>query len=320
MRDAYGPGRSRWTTTTGTLMVASALGAIACALVGVSPYPPLTVEVGLAGASAFFAGCWVVASYRARVGPPAPWGALDKPPATVTRPAKPPAPRRPGNLLRYVFAFGVPLATAAALVVAFTVSGEEGRRAERLQRAGWEHHEVSIVRLTGPPDHTPPSDDTDGYYNTDVIVRVPYESGPRDVTLEAAYTREAPEPGMAVDTYYSPGHPELGVGSRPVPEHMGVFVLVMLAIVGGPWFIIGGALIKTQAKPEDLRRLRRFHPATHLPALAILLAGLVLLLPVALEFEVAGLRRLPAFLASLTPGLAVTWVVRRFWDHPRLGA
>ncbi|MFC9298341.1 hypothetical protein ACFTWH_16670 [Streptomyces sp. NPDC057011] len=301
MRDTYGPGRSRWTTTTGWLMVASALGALACSLIGWSPYPPLTVEVALAGASAFFAGCWVVASYRARLGPV----------------GKPPARRRTSRVLRWVFAFAVPFATAAAIIVTVTGSSEDGRRTELYEQAGWDHHEVEIVRLDGEPDYTPPSDDSAGHYTTDVIVRVPYAGGPQELALEAAYTKGAPEPGVHVDAYYAPGHPELGVGTEPAHDRGVLLVFGILAITLGPWFIIGGALIKSETEPEDLDRLRRFHPATHLPALAILLTGLVLLLPVALEFEVAGFDRLPAALAVPTPALALTWVAKRFWRHPR---
>ncbi|WP_225798987.1 hypothetical protein [Streptomyces sp. NK15101] len=62
---------------------------------------------------------------------------------------------------------------------------------------------------------------------------------------------------------------------------------------------------------DDLHRLRRFEPGVHLPALGILLAGLVLLLPMALEFQVAGLDRPLALLAVPAPALALTWLVKR---------
>lgn len=167
----YEPGRSRWTGITGWLMVASAIGALACAVTPVSPYPPLTAELAFAAASAVFACCWVVASYRARVGP------LDKP--------SPPAGyRRRDQVLPWIFAIGVPLAVAGALVVLCTGSSKEGREIDRLERIGYDSRKVEIVRLVGEPVHTPPTDDTHGSYDTDLVVRVPFDAGPREVVLD----------------------------------------------------------------------------------------------------------------------------------------
>ncbi|MFE2287859.1 hypothetical protein ACFXDJ_27295 [Streptomyces sp. NPDC059443] len=219
MARTYVPGRSRWTGATGWLMVASALGAIVCALTPLSRYPPLTAALSLAGASAFFACCWVVASYRARTGP------LDEPWT--------PRRRRGDRVLPWIFAFGVPFAVAAALMVLF---------------AG---------------------------FNT-------------------------------------PAHPEEGVAEDAATGHLRLMVDLFVLFFVAPFLVIAGSIAKMLFMDEsDLRDLRRFRPGVHLPALAVLLVGLVLLLPVALGFQVHGYSRLPALLASLTPVVALAWVARK---------
>lgn len=283
-------------------MLTSALAAVVCSLAGVSPYPPLTVELALAGASTAFAVCWAVASHLAGRRPPK--VSLAKAPAA-------PAPRRQGRLLRHLLSFGVPFATAAALVVAATGSSEDGKRTERLERAGYDRHRAEIVRLTGEPDHTPPSDDHDGYYETDAVLRVPYDDGPREVPVRAVHTKTAPGPGTAVDVYFAPAHPEVGVGTRSVFNRSALLITAGLCILLGPWLIIAGASIRSEMSAASLRRLRRFEPATHLPALAVLLCGALALLPVALETEVAGFSRLWTVLAVPAPVLALTWMARR---------
>ncbi|MEU3723023.1 hypothetical protein [Streptomyces sp. NPDC031705] len=298
MGNTYGPGRTRWTTTTGWLMLASAVAAVLCALVGVSPYPPLTTETSLAGASVLFAACWVAASLHARRLPPK--ADLRKRP-----------PGRRNRALIHVIAFGVPLATFAALIMCFTESGEEGRRTERLERAGYDRHEARIVRLAGEPEHTPATDDGNEHYTTDVIVRVPYDSGPRDVAVAGVHTGKRPEPGATAEVYFAPAHPEVGVGTSPVRAPAGLLVTAIFLITLGPWPFIAGAAIKSSMEPEYVDRLRRFDARTHLPALGLLLLGVLALLPVALGVPVAGFTRLWAPLALPAPALALTWVARR---------
>lgn len=295
--------RSRGTTVSGWLMVVTAAGAVVCTLSGFTPYPPLIAETALAGASALCAVWWVAASFRAR---------RPRPISLVkARPA-----RRPGRLLRNLLAFGVPFATVAAVVVAAVGNSTEGRRVELYDRAGWDRHEVAVVRLAGEPVQTPRSDDGDAYWNTDVVVRVPFEDGPRDLLLKAAETRRAPEPGMAVEAYYAPAHPELGVGRDGTGwTRSGLMVFGIVFLFAAPWPFVAAGHIKSEATPAVFQRLRRFAPATHLPALGILLTGLVLLLPVALDFQVAGHDRAPAALAVLAPPLAVIWIAKRSWEH-----
>ncbi|MCP3760426.1 hypothetical protein [Streptomyces sp. TBY4] len=298
MGNTYEPGRSRWTGITGWLMVASAIGAVLCALTPVSAYPPLTAELVLAGASAVFAACWVVASYRARTGP------LDKP--------SPPTGSRTGDhVLSWIFALGMPLAVAGALMVLCTGSSEDGKRIERLERAGYDNRTVEIARLAGDPVRTPPSEDSDGWYDTDLVLRVPFDSGDREVLLKGYETTRSPEPGMRVEAYFAPAHPEEGVAEYTDMGRARVVIILFALCFAVPLFGGAAAIAKSHMDPSDMEYLRRFRPGVHLPALAILLFGLVLLLPAALEFEVYGYNRLPAFLASLTPVLALTWVVKR---------
>ncbi|MFI5766340.1 hypothetical protein ACIA8F_36080 [Streptomyces sp. NPDC051563] len=294
----YEPGRSTWTGITGWLMVASAAAAIVCALTPVSPYPPLTAELALAAASAVFACCWVLASYRVRVGP------LDRPPAPVGY-------RTGDHVLPWVFAIGIPLAVAGALMVLCTGSSEDGKRIERLERAGYGGRTAEIVRLAGEPVRTPPSEDSDGWYDTDLVVRVPFDSGDREVLLKRYETTRSPEPGMRVKAYFAPAHPEEGVAEHADMGRARFIVTLLGLCIAAPLAAIACGIAKACMDHRHLRRLRRFRPGTHLPALAILLCGLVLLLPVALEFQVHGYNRLPAFLASPTPVLALVWVVKR---------
>lgn len=297
--NAYGPGRTRWTSSTGWLMVGSAAAAVLCSLIGVSPYPPLAVEAGLAGASALFAVCWVAASLHAR----------RTPPRADLRKRPPGRPR--GRLLRIVLAFGIPVATFAALVVCFTGSGEEGRRSERLERAGYDRHEARIARLTGEPEHHPATDDDDESYTTDVVLSVPYHGGPRDVAVEGVTTGKYPEPGTTAEVYFAPAHPEAGVGIRPARSYRKVWITVFLAVVLTPWPFMAGAAIKSYIEPRALEKMRRFDAGTHLPALGILLLGVLALLPLALEVPVAGSTRLWALLALPAPALALAWTARR---------
>ncbi|RSS35566.1 hypothetical protein EF912_36090 [Streptomyces sp. WAC07061] len=299
MGDTHGPGRTRCTSTTGWLMVGSAVAAVLCAIVGVSPYPPLVVETGLAGASAFFAACWVAASLHARRVPPG---------ADLRK--RPPGRRPRGRLLRIVLAFGVPVATFAALVLCFTESGEEGRRVERLERAGYDRHEARIVRLAGEPVHHPATDDGDAYYSTDVVLSVPYDDGPRDVPVTGVSTVERPGPGTTAEVFFAPGHPEVGVGTSPARTGGGLIAVVFF-IALGPWPFVAGAAIRSYMEPEAVEKMRRFDAGTHLPALGILLLGVLALLPVALDVPVAGFTRLWALLALPAPALALTWAARR---------
>ncbi|MFE4637156.1 hypothetical protein ACFRJ1_27770 [Streptomyces sp. NPDC056773] len=296
MGNTYEPGHSRWTGVTGWLTVGCALAAILCALLSVSAYPPLTAELCFAGASAVFAGCWVVASYRARVGP------LDKP--------RPLPGRRPTDrVLNWLFAFGVPFAVAAAWMVGATGSSADGMERDRLERIGYERREVEIVRPVGDPSYTP-GNEGPGSWTADLLVRVPFTTGPRELVLEGYTSSQRPAQGMRVDAYYAPGHPEEGASEYWELELGLAFGYFMAAIFVLPFLIGAGAWIKSETFDFQMESLRRFRPVLHLPVLGILLCGLVLLLPVALEFEVSGYDRLPAFLAGLTPLLALAWVVR----------
>ncbi|MFD3571206.1 DUF3592 domain-containing protein [Streptomyces sp. NPDC058667] len=291
------PGRNKATTLTGWGMVLSGAAAVTASLRGVSPYPPFLPELALAGLTVLFAAAWVVTSYRSTTRDP-----LGKPYRET---------RRPNPVLPYLFAFGVPLAALAAFMTAFTVSGPYGRETERLERAGYDRFQVSVVRLAGRPAFHPGDEDRAPYYLTDLTLRIPYADGPREVTVPGMYTRHrAPSPGQKVDVYFAPRDPGTGVtedGDRDRHRRRSILVLVLVC----PFLLAVAIAMRWQMDVEALHRLRRFRPVVHLPALAILLTGLILLLPKALEFDVAGFDRLPAVLASLTPFLAQTWVALR---------
>lgn len=292
--------RSAATTFTGWGMVLSGAAAVLASLWGLSPYPPLVPELALAGLSALFAAGWVIASYKAAAS------------AADDRLSKPyQETRRPNSALPYLFAFGVPTCVVAAFLTAFVPSSDYGRETERLERAGYGRYEVSVVRLASEPEFHEGNQDEAPHYLTDLTVRIPYEDHPRDVTVPGVYTRhEPPSPGMKMDLYYAPRDPEAPVAENAERDRPGWFFTLTLIVWVWPFLLIAGSIAKSYMDEDDLHRLRRFRPRVHLPALGILLTGLVLLLPAALEFDVAGLHQLPALLGSLTPILALTWVVR----------
>ncbi|MEX0169743.1 hypothetical protein [Streptomyces sp. LMG1-1-1.1] len=295
------PGRSAATSITGWGMVLSGAAAVVATVCEVSPYPPLIPELTLAGLSALFAAGWVVASHRADARARDP---LSKPYRESGR---------PNRALPYLFAFGIPVATFAAFLTAFTVSPDYGRETERLERAGYDEYEVSVVRLAGDPEFHEGDQDRDPYYLTDLTLRIPYEAGPREVTVRGMYTRyTAPRPGTKVDVYFAPRDPATPVVEDGMRTSTRWFLVVFLGLWIWPLILVAGSTIKSLSDEDDVHRLRRFDPGTHLPALAILLTGLVLLLPTAVGFEVAGFDQLPALLATLAPPLALLWVLKRY--------
>ncbi|MER5201794.1 hypothetical protein [Streptomyces sp. NPDC002825] len=296
----YTPGRSTATTFTGWGMVLSAGAAVLVSLAGVSPHAPLIPALALAGLSVLCAAAWVVASYRAA-------GRTRDPLAKPYRET-----RRRNRALRYVFGFGVSLSTAAALMAVFTVGSEYGRETERLERAGYDEYRVPVVRLVSKPEFHEGDDDADPYYTTDLVLRIPYASGPREVTVRGMYTREKPPVAgrTKVDAWFAPRDPEVPVVENGLRDKWWLFSVVF-AVWGGPWTLIAGGILSGTTDAAGLHRLRRFEPGVHLPALDILLVGLALLLPVTVGFEVAGYDRLPALFACLTPGLAFTWLAKR---------
>jgi len=281
-------------------MVLSAWAPVLSSPANVPPSPPLVAPLALAGLAVLFAAAWVVSSYRAGARS---LGPLTKPYSRT---------RRTNRVLRYVFGFGISFATAAALLTIFVDSSAYGRETERLERVGYGRYEVPVVRLAGEPVFHEGDEDRDPSYTTDLVLRIPYDSGPREVTVRGLYTRlEPPVPGRTkVEVYFAPLDPGVPVVEDGTRDGR-LFGMIALAALVGPWVLIVGGGLTGYMNVHSLHRLRRFEPGVHLPALGILLTGLVLLLPVALEFEAAGLARPLAALAALTPGLAFTWMVKR---------
>ncbi|MFF8601360.1 hypothetical protein ACF065_22960 [Streptomyces sp. NPDC015232] len=284
--------RSAWTTLTGWGTLFSAAAAVGCALWGVSPYPPLVVETGLAVLTAVFAVAWIVASLRAPL-----------------HTGLPPARRRG---LVWLVAWLVPLATLACFDLGFMVSPEYGRETERLEAAGFGRYSVTVARLAGDPVRGDNASDEPVFFETDLVLRVPYENGLREVTVRGMYTRyEPPKAGMSVDVYYAPGDPR---PDSPVLEDgrrwgTGVIGTRLILLTFLP-VVFAGALLTGLLRHDMPRGMRRFTPPVHLPALGIGLLGLLLLLPTALGWNAGGLAHPAAFLSCVTPGAALAWVWR----------
>lgn len=285
--------RSIWTSISGWGMLLSAAGAVGCVLWGVSPHPPLASETSLAALTVVFAAAWIAASRRA-------------PHHTGLPPAG-------GRGLVWLIAWLVPLATLACFNLGFMVSPEYGRETERLEAGRYGVYSVTVVRLAGDPVRGDNDSDEPVYFETDLVLRVPYDSGPREVTVPRMYTRhDPPKAGMSIDVHFAPGDrrpdsPVLEDGRRWGTGVIGTRLLLVTLL---PVLIAGGILTGT-LRYEWPRDAQRFTPPVHLPALGILLAGLLLLLPTALGWEAGGLTRPAAFLSCVTPGAALAWVWRR---------
>ncbi|MFB7512698.1 hypothetical protein [Streptomyces sp. NPDC056144] len=276
-------------------MLLSATGAVGCALWGVGPYPPLRVELALAALAVLFAVAWIAASRRA-----------------PERTGRPPAA---GRGLIWLIAWLVPLATLACFDLGFMVSPEYGQETERLEAARYGRYSVPVVRLAGAPVKGDNASDEPDFYETDLVLRLPYDSGPREVTVPGMYTRyDPPKPGMSIDAYYAPGDPR---PDSPVLEDgrrwgTGVIGTRLLLITLLPAIFAGSILTGSLSYALPRTTARRFTPDVHLPVLGILLLGLLLLLPTALGWDAGGLAQPAAFLACAVPGSALAWAWRSF--------
>ncbi|MEU9852237.1 hypothetical protein [Streptomyces sp. NPDC047974] len=285
--------RNAWTHVTGWGMLLSATAAVGSALWGVSPYPPLLTEAGLAALAVLFAAAWIVASRRTR------------------RPTG--LPSAAGGGLRWLVAWLVPLATMACFDLGFMVSPEYGRETARLEAARFARYSVTVVRLAGDPVRGANASDEPVYFETDLVLRLPYDDGPREVTVPGMYTRhDPPKAGASIDVFYAPGDarpdsPVLEDGRRWGTGVLGTRLLLFTLFP----VVFAGAILTGVLKHEMTGGVRRFTPSAHLPALGILLLGLLLLLPTALGLDPAGLARPAAFLSCVTPGAALAWL----WRH-----
>ncbi|MFB7937209.1 hypothetical protein [Streptomyces sp. NPDC056049] len=289
------------TTLTGWGMLLSAVGAVGCVLWGVGPYPPLVTETGFAALAVVFAAAWIVASRRA----PQHAGSL---------PGK-------GRVVVWLVAWLVPLATMACFILGFMVSPEYGRETERLDAARFGPYEVTVARLAADPVRGDNASDEPVFFETDLVLRVPYDSGPREVTVPRMYTRyEPPKAGTRIDIYYAPGDPRpdspvVQDGRRRDTGVLGSGMLIL-----GLFPVVCAGVVLTGALAHGMPcGARRYAPPVHLPAFGILLAGLLLLLPAALGWEAGGRARPAALLSAVTPGAALAWIWRSSFTQQRRG-
>ncbi|MFD6247936.1 hypothetical protein [Streptomyces roseolus] len=293
--------RSVWTGVTGWGTLLSAAAAVGSVLWGVSPYPPLLPELGLAALTALFAVAWIAASRRA--------------------PRRTGLPPDSGRGLVRLVAWLVPLATMACFDLGFMVSPEYGRETARLEAARFAQYSVTVVRLAADPVRGANASDEPVYFETDPVLRLPYDSGPREVTVPGMYTRhDPPKAGGRIDVHFAPGDarpdsPVLEDGRRWGTGVLGTRLLLLTLFP----VVFAGSILTGVLSYELSPAVRRFAPPVHLPALGVLLLGLLLLLPTALGWNPAGLAPPAAFLACVTPGAALAWLWRSSWRPRRAG-
>lgn len=296
-----------WTRLTGW---ATLLVGYATVLVAVVPYrelPPKRQQLWLLGATAACALCWILASALVRAHRRT---ALRK--KTWRRRHEPWPEARSSHLLCWVLGFGIALTSAAALCQGVGPDGGDGAWQARVQQAGGMAYDLPVQRVVGRPHPADPEAGRTDEYESTVVVRVPFTSGARQVTLDGVRTHGQPEAGATLRLRYAPKQPGLGV--RQVPENdIGSFAGRVIALPA-IWIVALAAGLVTaialHRREAGVRRSRRFEPWVHLPAAAVLACGAALIVPLLIGFPATDTGWALACAAAATPWLALTWVAK----------
>ncbi|WP_171166687.1 hypothetical protein [Streptomyces sp. I05A-00742] len=292
-----------------TLLVGYATVLLAVLPYGVVPYgelPPKRHLLWMLGATGFCALCWILASLLVRARRRA---ALRRK-ALRKRHQPWPEPRR-SRALSWVLGLGIALTSAAALNQAVGPDGTEGRWLAELNRAGGRTHQLTVSKVVGGTQ-TPGAAGRDvEEFSSTIVVTVPFDSGPRQMTVGGVRTEGELEQGRSIELLYAPSRPDLGV--RPAADDLSSTVgrivvrpvIWLLALVAGL-----STAVAMHRREAGVARARRFEPWVHLPAAAVLAGGAALSVPLLTGFPDTTTGWGLAAGAAAGPWLALAWVVR----------
>ncbi|MFI0737621.1 hypothetical protein ACH4PU_05800 [Streptomyces sp. NPDC021100] len=309
---------------------ATVLVGYATALLAVLPYgtvsfaeqPPKRHLLWMMGATAACALCWIAASLVDRARRRA---ALRRE-ASRRRAARGRAARRRASrrgygarpepprsrTLSWVLGLGIALTSAAALSQAVGPDGAHGLWLAEVNRAGGRTHQLTVAKVVGTPQATGAAERNVEEFSSTIVVTVPFDSGPRQVTVDGVRTQGELEQGRSIKLLYAPSRPELGVrpaGDDDLSSTVGRVVvrpmIWILALVAGL-----STAVAMHRREAGVARARRFEPWVHLPAAAFLAGGAVLIVPLLTGFPATATGWGLAAGAAAAPWLALAWVVR----------
>lgn len=222
-----------------------------------------------------------------------------------------PEPRR-SRALSWGLGFGIALASAAALTQGVGPDGADGKWLSEIGRAGGHTQQLRVTKVVGQPETTGSRTDDVEEFSSTIVVTVPFDSGPRQVTVEGVRTQGELEQGRSIELLYAPSRPDLGV-RPPVDKDISSAVgrLIALPVI---WILTLTAGLSTAVamhrREAAVARARRFEPLVHLPAALLLLCGALLVVPLLTGFPDTGTGWSLAIGSAATPWLALAWVAR----------
>ncbi|KNB52321.1 hypothetical protein AC230_12325 [Streptomyces caatingaensis] len=222
-----------------------------------------------------------------------------------------PEPPR-SRALCWVLGFGIALTSAAALTQGVGPDGAEGKWLSEVSRAGGHTRELRVAKVVGQPETTGARTDDVEEFSSTIVVTVPFDSGPRQVTVEGVRTQGELAQGRTIELLYAPSRPDLGV-RPPVDKDISSTVgrLIALPLI---WILTLTAGLSTAVamhrREAAVAQTRRFEPWVHLPAALLLVCGALLVVPLLTGFPDTGTGWSLAIGSALTPWLALAWVAR----------
>ncbi|WP_404870598.1 hypothetical protein ACI1MP_35990 [Kitasatospora griseola] len=213
--------------------------------------------------------------------------------------------RRPSWVLAGLVGVGMVLASVAALAQANGPDEAEGRQLRRIVQADGAERKLAIVAVRSESEALGRVNRRQ-VYRTTVELEVPYQSGRRIVTIPVE-TRGRPAAGELIGVRFAPAAPELGVH---VDRGMTVdgLGLVWILVLGGFGLLFTPIILVDHR--EDVHAWRRYRPGVHLPAFALLIAGVGAAGYVGLALPSPWLGWPLAVFAAATPWLCLALAIR----------
>ncbi|MBH1934444.1 hypothetical protein I5Q34_09105 [Streptomyces sp. AV19] len=222
-----------------------------------------------------------------------------------------PEPRR-SRALSWVLGLGIALTSAAALTQGVGPDGADGEWLSEVGRAGGHTRELRVAKVVGQPETTRSRKNDVEEFSSTIVVTVPFDSGPRQVTVEGVRTQSELAQGRPIELLYAPSRPDLGV-RPPVDKDISSVVgrLIALPVI---WILTLTAGLSTAVgmhrRETAVARARRFEPWVHLPAAFLLVCGALLVVPLLTGFPDTATGWSLAIGSAATPWLALAWVAR----------